>query len=181
MESKVKKVIPDEVIIHKIYFIRDQKIMIDKDLAALYGVGTRDLNKAVSRNLKRFPEDFMFRLTKSETEILMFQIGTSSWGGTRKLPNAFTEQGIAMLSSVLHSDLAIQTNIRIIRIFTKVRKLLETHQEILQRIVILEKNDEDQEKKIILILDYLKSLEQKKQKEQELSSRKIIGYRISEK
>jgi hypothetical protein len=93
-------VIPDEIIINKIYLIRGVKVMLDKDLAELYGVTTRDLNKAVHRNLKRFPDDFMYQLTKEEFSNLMFQFGTSSWGGTRKLPNAFTEQGVAMLSSV---------------------------------------------------------------------------------
>ena len=152
--------------------------MLDNDLAVLYGVGTRDLNKAVKRNPKRFPKDFMFHLTQKEAGNLMFQFGTSSWGGRRKLPYAFTEQGIAMLSSVLHSDLAIEMNIRIIRVFTKVRKLLETHQEILQRLLILEKNDEDQEKKIMLILDYLKSMEQREKEEQSLNNRTKIGFKI---
>jgi hypothetical protein len=154
--------------------------MLDKDLAALYRVGTRDLNKAVKRNLKRFPEDFMFQLKQTETGNLMFQNGTSSWGGRRKLPYAFTEQGIAMLSSVLHSDLAIEMNIRIIRIFTKIRKILETHQEILQRLMVLEKNDKDQDKRIMLILDYLKSLEQQEQQEKSIKNRKRIGFRIGE-
>jgi DNA polymerase III psi subunit len=150
-------VIPDEAIISKIYFIRGHKVLLDKDLAILYQVGTRDLNKAVKRNLERFPEDFMFQLTKKEVTDLMFQTGTSSWGGNRKLPNAFTEQGMAMLSSVLHSDLAIQVHIRIIRVFTKIRSLLETHQNILKRLMLLEKNDENQENKILLIPYYLKS------------------------
>lgn len=88
------EVVPNEVIINKIYSIRGQKVMLDKDLAGLYRVGTRDLNKAVKRNLQRFPEDFMIKLTRSEAENLMFQSGTSSWGGRRKPPNAFTEQGI---------------------------------------------------------------------------------------
>jgi ORF6N domain len=155
-------------------------VMLDKDLATLYRVGTRDLNKAVKRNLKRFPEDFMFQVSSAEAEHLMFQNGTSSWGGRRKLPHAFTEQGIAMLSSVLHSDLAIEMNIRIIRVFTKMRKLLETHQEILQRLMVLEKNDEDQDKRIMLILDYLKSLEQKEQHDQSMKNRKRIGFKIGE-
>jgi hypothetical protein len=178
METTTPDSIPDESIILKIYFIRSQKVMLDHDLAALYGVGTRDMNKAVKRNLKRFPEDFMFRLTSDETSILMFHFGTSSWGGRRKLPNAFTEQGIAMLSSVLNSDLAIMMNIRIIRIFTRMRNLIETHQEILQRLMMLEKNDADQEKKIMLILDYLKSLEAKEQQEKSIKERKRIGFKI---
>jgi len=175
------EIVPDDIIISKIYLLREQKIKLDYDLSSLYGVGTRELNKAVKRNIKRFPEDFMFQLTISEMRNLMFQFGTSSWGGRRKLAYAFTEQGIAMLSSVLHSDLAIQTNIKIIRVFTKVRKLLETHQEILKRLMVLEKNDGDQEKKIMLVLDYLKSFEQMKREEEAMKKRKRIGFKIDEK
>ena len=105
--------IPDELISSKIYIIRDKKIMLDKDLAVLYGVTTGNLNKAVKRNIKRFPEDFMFQLTKQEFDNLLFQFGISSWGGIRTLPYAFTEQGVAMLSGVLSSDRAIQVNIQI--------------------------------------------------------------------
>src|ERR1039458_7802635 len=108
---------PDEIIISKIYFIRGQKVMVDRDLSELYGVTTGNLNKAVKRNLNRFPDDFMFQLTKEEFKILIFQNGTSSWGGTRKLPFAFTEQGVSMLSSILNSNTAIEVNIRIIRVF----------------------------------------------------------------
>ena len=96
--------IPDELVINKIYLLREQKVMLDRDLAALYGVTTGNLNKAVSRNIERFPDDFMFTLTKEEMNNLMFQNGISSWGGTRKLPRAFTEQGVAMLSGVLNSE-----------------------------------------------------------------------------
>lgn len=103
-------IIPVERIENKICLIRGQKVMLDKDLALLYRVGTRDLNKAVTRNLDRFPADFMFRLSKAEAKILMFHFGTSRWGGTRKLPRAFTEQGVAMLSSVLKSKRAILGN-----------------------------------------------------------------------
>ncbi len=108
--------VPEEVILSKIYMIRGQKVMLDSDLAELYGVSTGNFNKAVQRNIKRFPFDFMFQLTKEEFDNLIFQFGTSRWGGTRKLPSAFTEQGVAMLSSVLHSDRAIIVNIHIIRI-----------------------------------------------------------------
>jgi hypothetical protein len=106
----------------KIYEVRGMKVMLDSDLAKLYQVETRDLNKAVFRNIKRFPLDFMFELTKEEFENLMFQNGTSSWGGRRKLPKVFTEQGIAMLSSVLRSDIAIEVNISIMRTFVALRK-----------------------------------------------------------
>ena len=122
-----KMMIRDEIIMNKIYLIRGIKVMLDKDLAELYNVSTGNLNKAVNRNIKRFPDDFMFRLTKQEFDNLIFQIGTSSWGGTRKLPSAFTEQGVAMLSSVLHSERAILMNIQIIRVFTRIRFLLENH------------------------------------------------------
>jgi len=155
--------IPDERIISKIYLIKGQKVMLDMDLAVLYGVSTRDLNKAVHRNIKRFPDDFMLQLTKEEFDNLMFQSGTSSWGGTRKLPYAFTEQGVAMLSSVLRSDRAIMANIQIIRVFTKIRHLLESHKEILQKLEELQKKDIEHDEKIMLIFEYLKQLEQAKQ------------------
>jgi len=106
---KTPRLVP-EAIEKKILLLRGQKVMLDRDLAQLYGVQTRDLNKAVRRNPDRFPPDFMFHLTAEEFESLKFQFGTSSWGGTRKLPHAFTEQGVAMLSSVLHSKRAVQVN-----------------------------------------------------------------------
>src|SRR5882672_10686046 len=109
---KKSKIIPDEVIINKIYFARGQKLMVDKDLAAMYNVTTGNFNKAVKRNLKRFPEDFMFQLTPAEFNNLIFQNGISSWGGSRRMPYAFTEMGVSMLSSVLKSDTAIKVNIR---------------------------------------------------------------------
>jgi hypothetical protein len=98
--------------------------MLDEDLAELYGVTTGNLNKAVNRNAARFPDDFMFQVTKEEFDNLIFQFGTSSWGGWRKLPNAFTEQGVAMLSGVLHSERAITVNIQIMCVFTKIREIL---------------------------------------------------------
>ena len=121
-----------QVIQSKIYEIRGQRVMLDKDLAELYQVNTGNLNKAVKRNIKRFPTDFMFQLTSQEFEELktnlIFQNGTSSWGGTRKLPYAFTEQGLAMLSGILNSDIAIEVNISIMRAFVAVRKGLLTPQ-----------------------------------------------------
>ncbi len=113
-----------ETIQSKIYEIRGVKVMLDKDLAMLYGVETKNLNKAVKRNSERFPSDFMFQLNKEEYENLKFQIGTSSWGGTRKLPYAFTEQGLAMLSGLLNSTIAINVNIAIMRAFVAIRKML---------------------------------------------------------
>lgn len=113
-----------ELIQSKIYEIRGQRVMLDFDLAALYQVETRVLNQAVKRNMKRFPSDFMFQLTSDEWAILKSQFVISSWGGTRKLPFAFTEQGLAMLSGVLNSDIAIQVNINIMRAFVAVRQML---------------------------------------------------------
>ena len=116
-----------QVIQNKIYEIRGQRVMIDRDLAELYQVTTGNLNKAVKRNIRRFPPDFMFQLTKGEFERLksdlIFQNGTSSWGGTRKLPYAFTEQGLAMLSGILNSDIAIDVNISIMRAFVAIRRM----------------------------------------------------------
>lgn len=139
VKNKATIIIPDEVIISKIYFIRGQKVMIDKDLAELYNVLTGNLNKAVKRNAKRFPKDFMFQLNEKEFKSLMFQNGISNRGGTRKMPFVFTEQGVAMLSSVLNSDRAIEVNIRIIRIFTKIRQVLSVHKDILIKLEHLEK------------------------------------------
>lgn len=113
-----------EEIRNRIYTIRGKQVMLDKDLAELYGVEVKRLNEAVKRNSKRFPEDFMFQLDNEEWEILKSQFATSSWGGARKLPYAFTEQGVAMLSSVLRSDTAIEVNIRIMRTFVAVRQYL---------------------------------------------------------
>ena len=116
--------ISDAIITDKIYIIRNQKVMLDRDLASLYGVETRVLNQAVKRNIGRFPDVFMFEVSKDELDNLISQIVTSSWGGTRKLPFAFTEHGVMMLSSVLKSDKAIQTNIQIMLTFTKVKQML---------------------------------------------------------
>lgn len=133
-----------------IYEIRGQKVMLDKDLAKLYGVETKVLNQAVKRNIKRFPEDFMFQLTNEEFYILKSQFVTSNWGGTRKLPHAFTEQGLAMLSGLLNSDIAIAVNISIMRAFVSLRKHIFTTQlmeseliAIKTRLELLERSDED--------------------------------------
>ncbi len=153
-----KLILPDEAVISKIYLIRGQKAMLDRDLAALYDVTTGNLNKAVKRNLLRFPEDFMFQLTEKEFKDLIFQNGTSSWGGTRKLPYAFTEQGVAMLSSVLNSERAVLVNIHIIRVFTRLREMLSTHKDILLKLEKLERKAVSQDEDIKLIFEYLKEL-----------------------
>lgn len=111
-----------EQIQQKIFEIRGQKVMLDRDLAQMYGVETKRLNEQIKRNMKRFPEDFMFQLTKEEFQNLKSQFATSSWGGTRKLPYVFTELGVAMLSSVLNSDIAIEINMDIMRAFITIRR-----------------------------------------------------------
>ena len=118
--------------------IRGQQVMIDRDLALLYGVETRVLNQAVKRNIERFPDDFMFQLSKEDIEILKSQNVTSSWGGDRRLPYAFTEQGIAMLSSVLKSQTAVDVNIRIMRAFVSMRRFIATNAQLFQRLETIE-------------------------------------------
>ena len=122
--------LPEETIIRKIFWIRGNKVMLDFDLASMYGVSTKVLKQVVKRNIRRFPNDFMFELTKSEFEILRSQFVTSSWVGTRYQPFVFTQQGVAMLSGILNSVHAIQVNIAIMRAFVQLRRLLESNKEL---------------------------------------------------
>ena len=140
----MNEIIAQDVIEQKIFLIKGQKVMLDRDLAVLYGVETKILNKAVRRNIERFPRDFMFQLTKDEFDNLKFQFGTSSWGGTRKLPLVFTENGGAMLSSVLNSKRAIQVNIQIMRTFTKIRTMLASNAQLARKLKALEKKYDEQ-------------------------------------
>ena len=172
-----KTEIPDEIITSKIYVIRDIKVMLDEDLAELYNVTTGNLNKAVKRNAARFPEDFMFQLTKKEFNDLLFQFGRASWGGRRTAPIAFTEQGVAMLSGVLHSERAIKVNIQIMRVFTRMREMLETHKVILKKLDNLERKGLEHDEKIILIIEYLKSLEQSRQKDTDQKKLRSVGFK----
>ena len=149
---------PVELIEKRIFLIRGQKIMLDRDLAELYGVGTRDLNKAVTRNLERFPSDFMFSLTRQEVRDLMFHFGTLSWGGVRKPPRAFTEHGVLMLSSVLRSKRAIQVNIAIMRTFLRLRQVLAAHKELAQKLVELERQVEGHGHQIRSIFNAIRQL-----------------------
>ena len=171
--TKSIRAVADEIIISKIYFIRGQKVMLDRDLAEMYNVTTGNLNKAVKRNLKRFPEDFMFQVTTEEFKNLIFQTGTSSWGGTRKMPYAFTEQGVSMLSSVLNSDTAIEVNIRIIRIFTRLREMLLTHKDILLKLEQMEKQMIENSSDIQNIFAALRELLNPPQK-----PRQPIGFKL---
>jgi hypothetical protein len=169
---------PEEVIINQIYLIRGQKVMLDKDLANLYEVTTGNLNKAVQRNLKRFPSDFMFQLNEQEFKNLIFQNGTSSWGGTRKLPNAFTEQGVAMLSGVLTSERAINVNIQIMRVFIRIRETLIGNTELRLAIEEIRKKTDNNTKNIEVVFQYLDELIEKKEGK---TPRKQIGYKLPKK
>jgi len=130
-KDESKSIIPLERIERVIYVIRDRRVILDKDLAMLYGVETKNLNRAVIRNWKRFPEDFIFQLTKQEWTNLKCQFGTSSsgWGGKRKLPMAFTEHGVAMASNLLKSERAIEVSVEIVRAFIRMRQILTSHRE----------------------------------------------------
>ncbi len=166
---------PDEVVMSKIYVIREQKVMLDEDLAELYSVETRRLNEQVKRNIDRFPEDFMFTLSEQEFADLKSQNATSSWGGRRKLPNAFTEHGVLMLSSVLNSKQAIQVNIQIMRIYTRIREMLLAHKDVFIRVEQVEKHLMKHDQKIELLFSYLSKFIEKDD-----MPRKQIGFKRKE-
>ena len=162
-----------DIIQQKIFELRGERIMLDFDLALLYEVETRVLNQAVKRNITRFPEDFMFQLTKEELQILMSQFVTSSWGGIRKLPNAFTEHGVTMLASILRSDKAIKMNIVVVRAFIALRQVANQYKELAKKLTQLESTNSKQFKEIYQTLNYLID---KKQKEEDFSKRQRIGF-----
>lgn len=153
-----KPQIPTELIQNKVHLIRNEKVLLDRDSAEIYGVETRVLKQAVRRNIDRFPDDFMFELSEEEFESLRSQTGTSSWGGTRYSHMAFTEQGVAMLSSVLNSKQAVEVNIQIMRVFVKMRKWSENYADLLLKIEGLEAHNEDQDQTIAHIYDLLTQL-----------------------
>ena len=189
MENKNKinmqevEIIDDEMVENKIFMIRGQKVLVDSDLARLYGAPTSRLNEQVKRNIKRFPNDFMFQPTKMEADILMSQFAisskkngesklnklsqnaTSRWGGTRKLPYVFTEQGVAMLSTVLNSERAILVNIAIMRTFVNIRKFVSTYEGLAMKIAELEKKYDKKIGKIFEILRQLTKPENNKKEE----------------
>jgi hypothetical protein len=160
-KQELQVLVAEQKILSKIYVVRNEKVMLDRDLAAMYGVETKQLKRQVKRNIERFPKDFMFELTKKEFENLRSQIDTSSWGGTRYMPMAFSEQGVAMLSSILNSKTAIEVNIRVIRVFTKLREYALTHKEILIQLAKLEKEVKGNSKDIENIFMVLKELIEK--------------------
>lgn len=155
-----------ELIERKIYLIRGKKVMFDRDLASLYGVTTGNLNKAVLRNLERFPEEFMFQLNTQEFKNLIFQFGTSSWGGTRKRPRVFTEYGILMLSSVLNSGRAVRVNIQIIKTFIKLREYILSHRDLQKKIELLERKYDAQFKNVIQAINEIEAPLKQRRKRQ---------------
>lgn len=173
MENSNELII-QERISRAIYLIRNQKVMIDSELAEMYGVETKVLNQAVKRNPDRFPEDFMFQLNNEEWENLKSQSVTSSWGGRRTPPYMFTEQGVAMLSSVLSSQTAIQVNISIMRVFVKMRQWAMNYEELLRKInevSDIQSENNDQIRNIYLIIEELVR--------PALGNRKPIGFKKS--
>ncbi|SRR6266403_1860133 len=165
-----KEIIPVDHVVQSIRWIRGHKVLLDSDLATLYGVTTGNLNKAVKRNADRFPSDFMFQLKPEELGNLKFQFGISSWGGRRRSrPYVFTEQGIAMLSSVLNSERAIKVNIAIMRAFVKLRQMLETNRELAQHV-----GEHDEES--TTILEAIRQLMAPPEK-----PRREIGFHVREK
>ncbi|RZB30346.1 MAG: hypothetical protein SRB1_02626 [Desulfobacteraceae bacterium Eth-SRB1] len=169
----MNKMIPIERIASKIYLIRNLKVMLDRDLAELYAVETKVLKQAVKRNSDRFPADFMFELTMDEFKNLRSQIVTSSWGGARYLPMVFTEQGVAMLSSVLKSERAIHVNIQIMRTFTKLREALLDNKDIRRELEGLKQITEERFRIVFETLDQILAVENKPKKK--------IGYIVKEK
>jgi len=167
--------LPDDIISNKIYLMRGQKVMLDRDLAELYCVETKYLKRQVNRNLERFPEDFTFQLTKKEMESLRCQFGTFNGLNSKYLPFVFTEQGVAMLSSVLNSKQAIQVNIQIIRVFTRLRQTLYDNAELRLAIEEIRKKTENNTKNIELVFNYLDELIDKKEKQTPPAR---IGYKI---
>jgi phage regulator Rha-like protein len=178
-KSKGIIAVPDEVIMSKIYLIRGKKVMLDRDLAELYGVETKQLKRAVRRNIERFPVDFMFEMKKEELINWRYQFGTSNADkmGLRYPPFCFTEHGVLMLASVLNSYRAIQINIQIVRVFTKMREMLMENKEILHQLEKIQEKLAKHDEKIILIFEYIKQLEQEKQQIADQQNRKRIGYK----
>jgi hypothetical protein len=160
-KKDVELLLVEQKIINRIFIIRDQKVMLDRDLADLYGVDTKVFNQSVKRNAERFPKDFMFPLMDREWQNLRSQIVTSSWGGSRYRPSVFTELGVAMLSSILNSKIAIDVNIKIIRVFAKIREYALTNKDVLLQLSKLEKEVATNSKEIENIFTVLKELIEK--------------------
>jgi ORF6N domain-containing protein len=171
-----KAIIPSQQIAKSIYLLRGQRVILDFELARLYSVTTGNLNKAVNRNRERFPTDFMFQLTAAEADHLIFQFGRSKGrGGRRHLPYAFTEEGVAMLSSVLRSERAVRVNIAIMRAFVKLREILETNRNLAQKFAELERRVGKHDKEISAIIDAIRQLMAPPEK-----PKREIGFHVRE-
>jgi hypothetical protein len=167
-------VVTDEAVMQKIYLIRGQKVMIDRDLAMLYGYETKRMNEQVKRNQERFPSSFMFQLAPEEVENLQSQFATTNLSiKSRTLPYAFTEHGVLMLASVLKSDAAIKASVHIIEIFVKLREMARTHKDMLLKLEQLEKKQALQDTSIKQLLQYMKLFVTEKQKQ-----RPQIGFKV---
>lgn len=173
--TAITSMIPDDVILNKIYIIRGMKVMLDRDLAELYNVETKRLKEAVRRNIKRFPQDFMFEMSKTELEIWRTQFATSNADkvGLRYPPFCFTEQGVTMLACTLNSDRAIDINIQIVRIFTRMREAISNQLNLQLEIVEIKKKLINHDKNIELVFNYLDELIEKQKKPK---PRKRIGF-----
>jgi hypothetical protein len=170
--------IPANNIEKRIFLIRGKRVMLDMHLAEIYGVQTKNLNKAVLRNRERFPEDFMFQLTPQEWDGLRFQIGTSKKkgrGGRRYLPYAFTEHGAVMLASVLNSPIAVKASIQVVRAFVRLREILTTHKELSEKLVQIEKKIGRHDEEIQTLFEAIRRLMQPPEK-----PRRQIGFRVEE-
>ena len=171
-------IIPEEIIMNKILVIRDSRVMIDRDLAELYGVTTKRLNEQVKRNAKRFPNHFMFQLTNDEKEYLVANCDhLKSLKYSPYLPYAFTEHGTIMLANVLNSEQAIATGIKVVEAFITMREMLLKNGAAQNEIELIKKQLEEQGKKIVLVFEYLKQFEKLKQEEVDFKNRKRIGYK----
>ncbi|HTD66745.1 MAG TPA: ORF6N domain-containing protein [Candidatus Limnocylindria bacterium] len=164
MDAQVS-LVPVERIERAILMVRGEKVMLDRDLAAIYGVETKALNQAAKRNSSRFPYDFMFQLTKEELANLKSQFVTSSWGGVRKLPYAFTEHGALMLANVLNSERAAQTSVMVVRAFVRLRQLLSSNAELARKLEAMEKKYDAQFKVVFDAIRQLMSPAETKRKE----------------
>ncbi len=174
------KVIPVEIIAARIFVVRGKTVMLDRDLAELYGVQTKRLNEQVRRNSKRFPDDFMFQLTSEEKDELVANCDRfKNLKHSTSLPRAFTEYGVLQAANVLSSERAVIMGNRIIEVFVRMHEMLSTHKEILQKLEQLIKNDTEQDKKIMLIFEYLKQFEESKQQQLEQANRKKIGFKTN--
>lgn len=179
MDSFNEKIkLPDEVIINKILIVRGEKVMIDSDLAVLYGVPTKRLNEQVKRNIKRFPKHFMFELTKEEKNELVAKCDhLQRLKHSSFLPNVFTQYGVLQAANVLNSERAILMGMLIIEVFVRMHEMLSTHKEVLHKIAKLIEKDSEQDKKIMLIFEYLKQFEETKQQQSKQENRKLIGFK----